>query len=239
MDDASVSKYLNQFSLSIRFSSDGFSLLVFDGSGAQISSKNKDCAMFSLSEDEIKHQIYQEPEFKVNYQHIEIICELEKYAVVPTNLFKPANAHDFLSLQHSLIKSDKILYNELELWGLVIVFSIPSTLQNAINHLFPSIKIQHQISNFLNTKISSRIDTAVNVWLRSTVIDVVVVKNNKLLLVNSYAYATPEDFAFYILSVYEQLLLSKDKVVLNMYNAKSKPEIGLLIRQYLSMVIDK
>ncbi len=237
MDDSSVSTYSNPFSLSIRFSSDGFSLLVNDVSHNLISSKNVICLLFSMSVDEIIELLNNEPEIRVKYQEIQIILDSDKYTIIPNDLFKIKNAADFLGLQHSITPTENTAFNELISWGLVNVFSVSSTLKNALSRLFPTIEIEHHISYFLTNKLIHRSGTAVYVWLRPKMIDVVVINEGKILLINSYAYATPEDFAYYLLNIYEQLLLSKESVSLKLYNATSKPEIIALIKQYLSSVI--
>ena len=55
-----------------------------------------------------------------------------------------------------------------------------------------------------------------------THLDVIVTNNSELLLINSFAYDTKEDFIYYILFVAEQLDLDTEKFLLTLSGVISK-----------------
>ncbi|HZK68408.1 MAG TPA: DUF3822 family protein, partial [Paludibacter sp.] len=174
MEKVSSTRDYNQYSLSIRFSSDGFSLSVYDELNKMLSIKKVSALLYSLSEEEIIRMLMHEPELQVNCKNIRLICELDTYAFVPASIFKSDEAELFLFYHDKKEKPEKVLYNELVAWDMVNVFSIPNNLKDALNQLFPDVMIEHHLSHFLTDKIKLRNETCVQIWVRSKIMDVVV-----------------------------------------------------------------
>ncbi|HRR62726.1 MAG TPA: DUF3822 family protein, partial [Paludibacteraceae bacterium] len=57
-----------------------------------------------------------------------------------------------------------------------------------------------------------------NVCLREHLMDVVAIENNRLMLINSFVFQTPEDFVYYLLRVIEELSFDIDSCKIRLFN---------------------
>ncbi|HET7732788.1 MAG TPA: DUF3822 family protein [Paludibacter sp.] len=220
----------NSYILSLRINSDGFSLLINDESGLLISTQNISTALFNLSTEEIIKIISVETPYY--YKKVNIICESDSYIFIPTPFFKREEAMDFLYFQHKKVKNERVIYNYVSDWDTVNVFSIPSTLEQALARLFPESIIEHQLSWLLKNKIKPLQANSLSIWVRPKMMDVVALKNGKLQLLNSFSYQTPEDFTYHALDIIEQLSLDIEKCDVFLYNSEKKPELGKILEKY-------
>jgi len=225
--------HINQYSLSIRFSSDGFSLSIFDEFNSFLSTKKISVLLFSLSEEEIIQLILQEPETQVSYRKIRLICESDVYTFVPVLVFKQEEARDLLCFQHKLDKKEVVLYNKLPKWEVVNIFSIPMVLYAALLRLYPDTPLEHQVSHFLTDYVNVRSESTVHLWVEPKRMDVVVIKNGNVALINSYTYQTPEDFTFYTLSLFEQLSLDSETCMIRLFNVDKKNQLQHYLQKYV------
>ena len=62
-----------------------------------------------------------------------------------------------------------------------------------------------------------------------------VFKEAKLQLINSFTYQTSEDFAYFVLNVYDKLELDMHKCPLILLNAREKPELREILEKYLKV----
>ena len=223
----------NSYSLSIRISSDGFSLSVCEASGLIISSKTVNAQLFALKTEDIISLF--KPETELNCKKTSIICETDHFVFIPTSFFKPEEAIHFIGLQNKMAKNERVLYNAIHEWDTINTFTIPAALLQALMLLFPEKTIEHHMSTFLNAVTPTRQDDSMHVWVRTKMADIIVLKAGKLQLINSYAYQTPEDFTYHTLNVAEQLTIDTEKCPLYLYNAEKKPEIGKLLNNYITV----
>ena len=233
MEKASDSMHTNQYSLSIRFSSDGFSLSVNDENDALISSKKISASLFSLSEKDISLLLTKETETKLVFRSIRLICNLDNYTFVPEPLFSPAEASDLLYFQKKTEKNEHVLYNNVPSWNMVNIFSIPVELQKAISNIFPESAIEHHLSYLVTEQIKTRTGSSLHIFVRSKIMDTVVISKGVLTLVNSFVYTTPEDFTYYTLNLFEQLALDTENCGVYLYSQDKMTEYINNLQKYI------
>ena len=224
----------NSYILSIRINSDGFSLLINDESGLLLSTQQISKALLNLSVEEIVRTISVETPY--NYKRVNIICESDSYVFIPTPFFKQDEAMDFLYFQHKKEKNERVLYNYVPDWDTVNVFAISSALEQALARLFPESIVEHQLSWLLKNKIKAQQANSLSIWVRSKMLDVIALKNGKLLLLNSFSYQTPEDFTYHVLNIIEQLSLDIEKCDVLLYNSEKKPELTKILEKYVKVI---
>jgi hypothetical protein len=143
---------------------------------------------------------------------------------------------DFLHLENLIDKKDCIISNKITAWDTVNIFSLPINLKDALSQLFENITIEHHLSYFLTDKVKQRNETALYVWVRSKIMDVVVIINGNLHLINSYSYNTPEDFTYYTLNIFDQLSLDTDFCKVKLFNTEGSNELKKMIEKYVKLV---
>lgn len=222
----------NQYSLSIRFSSDGFSLYVYDLSGKLISLKKTPVSLFSAREEETIQLLSEQPELNLNFKKVRIIFDTEKYSVIPSSIYDEKSASDFLYMEHAPDNSETLLTNNVLPWESTVIFAIPVKLRNSIKHFYPTVEIENHISYFLTDIVRMRNENSIQIWVRPKFMDVVVLTNSNIKLINTYTYNTSEDFTYYTLSILEQLSLDPHSCKILLYNSAKKPELQKDILKY-------
>ncbi len=222
------------YSLSVRIHSEGFSLSVFDESNSLLSAKKVNAALFSLPLDDVI--LLFENETKLYYKDVSIICESDTYTILPTDVFSIENAADFLYFEHKPTENESILINKIPAFDIVSVFSIPATIQKAMNFLFKESTIEHHLSWLLSEKIRLQNENSLYIWTRINRLDIIALKNSKLQLINSFSYQTPEDFVYFALNVFEKLSLDTEKDTVYLFNAENKPELRNLLSKYVTVI---
>lgn len=228
----------NEYSLSIRISSDGFSLSVLDIEGESVLLKrNVSAFLFQMSKEEIK-VLFEEKAGIVfsDYTDVQLIVESEFYEFVPQPLFKLKNLDDYFYFQHEKDKQQLILFNRIPNWNVVNVFSIPIALNGALNELFEEAVITHHLSCFLSDKIQSKAD-CIYVWVGIAHLDIVVLNAGKLSLINTFTYHTDEDLAYYVLSMYEQFKFDTEQVSVKLFQHENTSRFKDVISLYVKNVI--
>jgi len=177
-----------QYSLSIRFGKDGFSLSMYDELGKLLTFKEVPFLLLSLSVREIINLLVEETEALINLKSIRFICESDIYTFVPALIFRTDEAGLYLNFHDKTEGNDRVLFNRLLQKDLVNVFSVPNALNVAINQLYPGSTIEHHLSWFFNEKIKQQNENSVQIWVRQKIMDVIVLTNGNVVLANSYNY---------------------------------------------------
>ena len=225
---------MEQYLLSIRLSSDGFNLSVFDETSVLLSSKKVSKSLFSLSTDEIIKIMA--PETELNYKSVRLICESDTYTFSPGPVFKIDEAAEMLHFQFKPDKNDQIILNRILKWDTINVFSIPKTLHKALTNLFPNSIIEHHLSYFLNECVKLQSENSVYISIRSNIMDVVVVSTGIIQLINSYSFNTPEDFTYYTLNIFDKLPLDIENSKVILFNSNKKPEVQKTLENYMDVI---
>ena len=223
----------NSYQLSIRIDSDGFSLSVFDQSDSLLSTKRINVTLHTLSLPEFLTLINSETQ--LNFNKARIILESDSYVIIPLALFKVEEAADFLFLEHKPAQTDSILFNKIPELGIVNIFAVPGIVHEALSQLFPNTAIEQHISYFITENIKSKSEHTVYCWTRNKRLDIIVFKDAKLHLINSFTYQTSEDFAYFVLNVYDKLELDMHKYPLILLNDGEKPELREILEKYLTV----
>ncbi len=224
----------NNYGLSIRFASDGFSLFITDENHSQISKKEITAQIYNLTETEIIDLLSKQSEIQLNYKSVRLICETTGYSIIPYLFFKKEEAAEMLKFQHpDLDKNNTVLFNFLEAWDAVNIFSIPKTLADVLQQFLPEITIEHHLTTFLTDYIALQNEKYLHIWIRPDEMDVVAINSNNLQLINTYNYSTPEDFTYHTMNVIQQLGLNPEDCKVILYNSEKAHEYSQLIVKYV------
>ncbi len=234
MEKASELTHNNNYSLSIRFHSDGFSFYVYDESEKLLSKKEIKNPVLAATEQAIYKTVSNEPESQLAFKNIRLICESDVYTLIPTEFFEEATASDFLHFEREKEKNEKIIFSVLEYPKNTLISAIPLHFYNAMRKLYPEVKVTHHLDELLSEKLKNYEKDSLHVLARNNAIDIIVFKNNNIELINSYSYSTPEDFVYFTLNIFEKLSLDNETLQTQIYNLGSKDEIKELLKKYIN-----
>lgn len=206
-----------QHKLSILIGQDGLSFYVADLSNNQIILFAKKDFGKLLEPSEILEQVEQlfdQYEELASVGKAQVLFSNNLYAFVPDAFFDENHLSDYLKFNTKILRTDFIAYDELVEPKLNNVYIPYTNINNYFFDKFGSFQYEHATSilvknMLLQEKEAQQEKVYVNVFSRH--FDMVVLKNDKLLLCNSFYFEAPEDFVYYILFTAEQLKLDPEK----------------------------
>ena len=161
------------------------------------------------------------------------------FTIIPAPLFNANNLAEYANFQFDAALED-LRYDSLSTPGLVIVYSVPKEIQQFVDVNFLGAKIKHTssytISHYTNLyKNKPGEHLHVQIWHNK--VEIIAIKNGKLLLINSFSFETDEDLLYFILNVYEQLELNPESVPLKVSGELEKgSESWNLLLTYIRFV---
>jgi hypothetical protein len=223
----------SQYSLSIRFVPDGFSLYVFDENNQLILQKREETEDFYTSDLEntlnIHHEIHN------NYRHISIYVESSVYTLIPAQFDNHDSNRSMIQLQFPALDKNAQIANQLfKNQGFSLLWIIPQKLKTAVQNIFTDTPLQHHLTDILNNQEDS--GDHVFIWQRSTDADFIISRKKKILLCNSIATKAPEDLVYHTLNFLKQLEFDIEQCTVNLFHDKKGTESYELLRKFLPKI---
>ena len=155
-------------------------------------------------------KIYSKENFLVNNPgEVIILFSNELYSMVPEKLFREENASDYLKFNTKILETDFVAQDYLEGLELVNVYVPYTNINNFFFDKYGEFEYRHDTSVLVEALLRRNADpkegTRVYLNNHSLGYDLVVIRDGKLLFVNSFTSQTKEDFAYYLLFTAEQL----------------------------------
>jgi hypothetical protein len=176
----------------------------------------------------------------LSYKSSSLLLISPRYTLVPDHLFDPGKAEVYLNFNHGAVSDEQVLHRHFRPANVYCVFSCPDELLNLILMYQPYIRFFHQSAPLIESVLSgisqtSEEEVAIHYYHRW--LDVVLVKNKKLLFYNSYRINAPADSLYYLLGVtniFDVVLLST-KIMYAGNLVQMPPEIEIL-KGYVSSI---
>ncbi len=206
--------------LSIQVSLNGLSFCTVD-SDQQITAVEHDNFGIQLTPeqvlDKIKHTLDKNIALKGDFKTIEVIYHNDLYTLVPKPLFNQDMVKEYLQYNVKVLDNDFITYDELDQHDIVTVYIPYANINNFFFDTFGSFTYKHAntiLTSSLLTQQKNNDATTVFVNMSDKLFDIVIIKNGKLILENTYKYENKEDFLYYLMFTTEQAQLNPEEFFL-------------------------
>jgi len=206
----------NYKKLSLQIAATGMSFCCFDRLNWEIS--NYHYLPFAKNlpvEDELWRVFVQHPELKMPYDEVLVLHDNNFNTFVPNALFDQDYPGSYLQYNTKVFEADFFACDKLGSYDMTNVY-VP--LMNVNNFLVERIGA-FDYKNTNSILVEKLLDASVNidekqvfVHVQESHFEIVVTHNQKLLLYNSFEYASAEDFLYYLLFTLEQLLLNPETI---------------------------
>ncbi len=152
-----------------------------------------------------------------DFKSREMIWVSPKYTLVPEALFETNSAKDLLALVHSLNENDLIQDDVLNIQGIRVVYAIPDNWKPLLQELGVETVEHHYLYHLLQ-KVTSENGRPDGVFchVQDFRMDLIVLKDQRLMLANSFKFQTPDDFIYFILLAYDRYHFNRDEVILHL-----------------------
>ncbi len=207
--------------LSIRFRTDGFSLLLEDSNFKPIILNNFfNETILSLSsyiqacEDWLnKHTLMDD-----FFGETSILIESPAANLIPVELFSEEQKNLFLEASNTITNNDSVLHKKIKNRPFVLVYAVSALILAFSEKLKSKHRIMHTSECMLSA--ADQIDASDHqrgfVMIESQLnhMEILAIKNDKLLLSNRYKLKNSNDIVYHTLNTMKQLKMEREKVPL-------------------------
>lgn len=166
-------------------------------------------------DDELWRLFMKFPEMRLRYDEIVVLHDNPFNTPVPTALFDENYAGSYLQYNTHVFEADVYAWDAL---GNYDITNVHVPLMNINNYLVDRLgAFEYKNSNSI--LIEKLLDASANafekqvfVHIQAAHFEITVTLGQRLLLFNSFEYAAPEDFLYYLLFTMEQLSLNPETV---------------------------
>jgi Protein of unknown function (DUF3822) len=175
------------------------------------------------------------------WKSIQLSIKNEKFTLVPTSLFMPACAKEYLQFNCALNPSEEITYFHHKALNITSIFAYPTSLVKWLNNIYPHKEVQlvHHTSAFLEGVMREASgDTEIGVYANvgNELLTLIVKKGNALEFCNNFLYKDNNDILYYTLFVLDQLKLNKNTPITYWGNIDTNSELFHLLTTYIRQV---
>ena len=211
------SNKLNNLELSIQLSLSGLSFCILNkDSNTIIEVKElrfeKRLNPFEVL-DELKVLFENESTLNNSFTNVTIVHNNDLSALVPEALFNKNHVADYLKFNSKILKSDFIAYDSILENSSVNVYVPYININNYIYDKFGTFIFKHISSVLIESILRiEKASTTPKVYIHVSLnhFEIIIIKEGKLELYNTFVYNSKEDFIYYILFTAEQLNLNPE-----------------------------
>ncbi|MCH8554691.1 MAG: DUF3822 family protein, partial [Schleiferiaceae bacterium] len=149
-------------------------------------------------------------QFTGDFGSVSLAFDTHPSQILPEALFSSSHVGDYHQLLHSAIP-ENLHTDRLSDWDLVVAHEVDSDLERDFKKHFPNIVVRHAHSFLIDYFLSKhKKDEGSIVVVDKTEgnIHVLGLQNGSVQLCNRFATQTPEDFAYYVMLVIDQMKCS-------------------------------
>ena len=233
-----------QYTLSIRLSTDGFSFSIFNPLSADPPDIHHYDVDETLSLTANLKQAFRETEWLSNpFRHVNILASGGRFTFVPLEFFEDELAESFFHHNHPKRENEVVQYNILHNNNVVVLFGMDRSVCNFLREQHPDARFYAQASPLIEyCTAKSRLgnNRKMYVYLRKEALDVYAYERSRLLLANTFACKTSADRIYYLLYIWKQLGLDQERDELHLTGCRDiredlLPELKRYIRQVFVM----
>lgn len=234
----------NYKKLVLKVSLEGFSFAVVDTLHQSVLLfKEVDFRTFSASvkvEDYLQKAFLEYQELTKSYDEVVVLHDNNLNTFVPTALFDEQFMGSYLQYNTKVFDSDFFTFDAIPNQEMNNVYVPYVNINNYLLDQFDSFEYKHMSSVLVGKlldKSKNVEEKLVFVHFGKEKFEIVVVQNQKLILFNSFEYATEADFIYYLLFTAEQLNLNPEHFKLTLLgNITKDSKLFVMAYKYVRYV---
>ena len=204
----------NYKKLSLQISANGMSFCCFDTLNREVTHcVTAEFYKYTPIEEELWSAFTKNPLLTNPFDEIVVLHNNSFNTFVPSALFDPKYPGSYLQFSTKVFETDFFAVDELDNYELNNVYVPMMNVNNFLIDQFGAFEYKNANSVLVSKLLdaSKNIDEKqIFVHFQDNHFEIVVARNQKLLLYNSFEYKTPEDFLYFLLFTMEQLFLNPE-----------------------------
>ncbi|MFS4417639.1 DUF3822 family protein [Maribacter sp. 2307ULW6-5] len=167
-----------------------------------------------------------------DFEEVVLVHQNTLFGLVPKALFDPDHLTGYLALNTKVLSNDVLAFDEIKNQEMINVYVPYMNINNYLYEQFGTFTYMHCGTVLVQAILQNHgahQQPACYVHVGKRQMDVLVVKQKRLLLYNSFKWNTPEEFTYYLLFVLEQLELDTETTATHLFGAVSKDNDAFLM----------
>lgn len=232
-----------QYTLSIRLGTDGFSFSITDSPSARELTLHTWKTNETLSLNANLKQAFLELEWlKKPFRRVNVIAASKRFTLVPLEYFEDELAETFFYHNQPDKENETVLYNILHRSSAVVLFGMDKSACNYLREQYNNLKFYSQVTPFMEyitTLNQTGLRHRLYINLRNKAIDTFAYQGTKLLLANSFDCRNLSDFLYYILYLWKQLSFNQETDELYLTGSiAGKEQLTSELKKFIGKVSD-
>jgi Protein of unknown function (DUF3822) len=164
-----------------------------------------------VNEDFFKELIHAHPELAASFYQVLICYDYPQSSLVSFKEYKQGEGSLLLNILFGLNGKASVISEPVNGWQLYNIYAVPENVHSFLTKKFTTAKYWHQYT--LTIKNSQYAENGkLRIDLRKNDFTLLAMASNKILLVQTIDYATPDDVLYFLLRVCNQFGLSQQEV---------------------------
>jgi hypothetical protein len=178
------------------------------------------------------------PWLRNQFKLVKIAFDGKKSTLVPASLFDSNSGEQYIKFNFPPAPDELILFDHLIPPDAFLVFTMPEQVMAAKKEFFHTGKVVHSSSLLIESvwiNYKNRINTP-NVFLNvhENLFDIMIFDGRKMQYFNTFTFQNPEDVAYYLIFVLEQLNFNPEEIPLVLLgNVELKDGVSELLHRYI------
>ena len=230
-----------QYTLSIRLSTDGFSFSIYNPlGGSDFFFRSWPVNTQQSMAANVKAFLAATDELKNKYRQANILVHSSRYTPVPIELFEDELSETLFYQNLPKQNNEIVLCNVLGKSNVAILFSIDKLTHLFLSEQFPEARFFSTVSpqiEYLSGRSRQGNNYKLYANLHPASVDVFCFEKGRLQLVNSYSVTSLEDCCYYLLNVWNQLGYDQENDELHLTGLSGwKNGLVLQLKKYIRRV---
>lgn len=216
IDSNFIKENSTQYSLSIRFSTDGFSFCVHDEAHKLLAFHFQpfQCTHQDETIEKVKKVITEDTLLNLKYRKVFVLpCRKEKI-LLPAESFNKNNLADLYKVCLSPQKNDTLLYRKIKLMDSYLVEALPRNFVVFLTARFPAVCIVNHAYPFIIHSLSNILFNTDHLFMdiHDQYFDLLLTRSSEVLLFNSFSYGSVNDIIYYALNCLQQCNVGQENL---------------------------
>lgn len=233
------------YSLSIQVNLNGFSFSVYDPYKKMVLClRHYPFKNTAIDHDDLTSKVVSfinaDKILQRKFKMVSFSYQTTKTTLIPKKYFQKESLKQIMENNHSLDDLDELHFNELRMIDGYNVFTVPNYLGNEFTKRYRRVYFYHQASCMIQDALKhedKKVEGKVYINVNSVFFDVLVIKGKQLYMYNTFQFHSPDDLVYYVVSVFKQLHLEPEKMLILYSGFISTESKELqLIRKFLGEV---
>ena len=230
-----------QYTLSIRLSTDGFSFSIFNPLGESDLSFYDREVDDSLSLTANLKQAFREVKWlSHSFRRVNVLMASKRFTFIPLEFFEDEQAETVFYHNHPRQDNEQVRYNILHKNNIVVLFGMDKSACSLLCEQYPDIRFYSQASPFIEyfaTKSRLGNSRKMYIHLRKEAADIYAYERGRLIFANSFSCKETNDRVYYILYVWKQLGMEQERDELHLTGELSdKEQLLSELRKFIRQV---